>query len=371
MLSFLERVMPLAWAARGPLAILLWPLSLVFLLLIRLRAACYALGILSSARAGVPVVVVGNIIAGGSGKTPVVIALCQQLAAAGWVPGVVSRGYGGKVQGVAAVRPDSDPAHMGDEPVLIAQRSGCPVFVGRQRVAAARALLAAHPEVNVLVSDDGLQHLALARDVEIVVMDERGAGNGWLLPAGPLREPVSRLRSVDALVWNGVKPSASGTTAFPLSRGGRGGLALVDKPIPDPAHPLSGEGVSVGAVPQFSMQLSGEEFYCLAEPHRRSGAKDFSSPLHAIAGIGHPARFFDHLRSLGLEVEAHPFPDHHPYTAEDFALARGGVILMTEKDAVKCAPFATAAMWVLRVEAIFEPDLMPHLLECLNGRKIA
>ena len=337
-LSFLHRVLPRVWAGRGLAACVLWPVSLLFWCVVRARAALYALGVLSSARVGVPVVVVGNVTAGGSGKTPVVIALCERLRAAGLSPGVVSRGYGGRARGVVEVGDQSLPVDVGDEPVLIARRTGCPVFVGRRRVDAARALLARHPEVDVLVADDGLQHLALGRDVEIVVMDERGVGNGWMMPAGPLREPVARLSRVDAIVMNGAVPDAAPATA---------------------------------GVPRFAMRLAGASFYCLANPQVVRSATEFSGGLHAVAGIGHPARFFEHLAGLGLAFSAHPFPDHHAFVAQDLVFNESDAVLMTEKDAVKCAAFAREWMWVLRVDAQIEPDLMPLILEWVNGRKTA
>ena len=192
------------WQTRGLAAVLLLPLAGLFALAVNLRRLAYRLGWLPSVRLPVPVLVVGNITAGGSGKTPLVLYLAQELARHGWQPGLISRGYGGSATGVEAVSPQSDAARVGDEPLLLARRSGCPVYVGRDRVAAAQALLAAHPECNLLIADDGLQHLRLARDVEVVVMDERGLGNGWPLPAGPLRECPARLATAEALVLNGA-----------------------------------------------------------------------------------------------------------------------------------------------------------------------
>ena len=338
--SFLHRVLPAAWARRGALACVLWPVSVAFAALVRLRRGLYALGILQVWRAPVPVVVVGNITVGGSGKTPLLINLCQALRAAGFSPGVVSRGHGGAAQGVLAVAPGVSADLAGDEPVLIHRRTGCPVFVSRRRVQAAQALLERHPEVDVILADDGLQHLALGRDVEIVVMDARGVGNGFMLPAGPLRESVSRLVGVDAVVVNG-RPAT---------------------------HPVSDE------TPCFAMSLVGAQFHNLADPGLVCGPQALQAlpgALHAMAGIGHPARFFAHLRGLGLAVSEHPFPDHHAYRLEDLSFAQHGVLLMTEKDAVKCAPFAKPWMWVLRVDAVLEPDLTPKLVEWINGRKTA
>jgi tetraacyldisaccharide 4'-kinase len=298
------------------------------------RRSLYRMGILRAARVGIPVVVVGNITAGGSGKTPVVLWVVQALAAQGWRPGIVSRGYGGRVstlrEAPAAVHRASDPAVVGDEPVLLAQRSGCPVWVGADRVAACRALRTHHPECDVLVLDDGLQHYALARDVEIAVVDARGFGNGRRLPAGPLREPVSRLQEVDAVVCNG----ASGVQGFAMRLEGRGFVRLME-----PASPPEG---SPGA--------------------RR---------VHAVAGIGDPPRFFRHLEALGLEVVPHAFPDHHPFAAADLDFGDALPVVMTEKDAVKCAGFARPDWWMLPVAAEIDPALGAVLTRKLGGPKAA
>jgi len=194
--SKLESLLTRNWLRRGPLACALWPVSVLFGGIVGVRAQLFRAGILKSERLPVPVVVVGNIYIGGTGKTPLTIWLVQALRDAGFTPGVISRGFGSDVSGPRPVTASSPPREVGDEPVLIAARTGCPVMVGRQRVAAGRALLAAHPEVDILVADDGLQHYAMRRDVEIALFDSRGVGNGWLLPAGPLREKPSRRRDV-------------------------------------------------------------------------------------------------------------------------------------------------------------------------------
>lgn len=324
-----------AWFDQN-LAVLLWPLlplSWLFGLVAALRRLAYRRGWRSSARLGVPVVVVGNLIVGGAGKTPLSLWLVEQLKAAGKHPGIISRGYGGQGQ-VLAVTPQSDPARVGDEPVLLAARSGVPVFVGRRRADAGRALLAAHPEVDVLVCDDGLQHYALARDVEIVVSDRRGCGNGHLLPAGPLREPVSRLRGVDAVVVHA------------------GAERLRDDAL--------------------SMALLPGRFYALRNPAQQAGADQWAGRnIHAMAGIGHPERFFETLRGLGLSFEAHPFPDHHAFVPDDFAFVGDDVLLMTEKDAVKCRPFYPGDAWVLPVTAQVSPTLIALVLEKIDGRQTA
>ena len=313
------------WARRGVLAWALLPVGIVFFALVAVRRLFYRLGVLNCTRLPAPVIVVGNITAGGSGKTPLVLWLVDQLQRRGRRPGVVSRGYGGTVEGVCEVHCDSDAAAVGDEPLLIRRRAGCPVFVGRDRAQAGRALLAAH-RCDVIVCDDGLQHYRLARDVEIALVDRRGLMNGWPLPAGPLREPASRLASVDAVVGN----------AWPGSAG-------------------------------FRMRLDGDRFHRLDDAGIVRAAEEFAGQrLHAVAGIGEPQRFFDHLAALGLSFEPHAFPDHHRYVAADLAFV-GDAILTTEKDAVKYAALASLPVWVLPVTATIEPDLAQFVLETIDG----
>ncbi len=340
--SSLAQSLPRWWYRRG-LSLQLWPLlpfSWLFRLVVAARCRLYRLGVLKSIRLAVPVIVVGNLTVGGSGKTPLVIWLVLRLRAQGFHPGIISRGYGGVEGQVRVAKADSQAAEVGDEPLLLARRCNVPVFVGRDRVAAGAALLAAHPECDVIVSDDGLQHYRLHRDAEIVMFDGRGAGNGRLLPAGPLREPLKRLGAVTAIVWNSAPPSSR--------------LAGI-------------------AVPQFSMRLTSECFHALDDDSRRCTTDDLrSKKLYALAGIGDPSRFFAELSALGLVFEAHPFPDHHAYAPEDLMFARDGTLLMTEKDAVKCASFRLHDAWMLPVEAKLEaaadgvelPDL---LLEKING----
>lgn len=290
-----------------------------------------------SRRLPVPVVVVGNITVGGAGKTPLTLWLAEKLREKGLHPGIVSRGYGGKVLVPQAVRIDDHPSLVGDEPLLLARRSACPVWVGRDRAAAGAALLAAHPDVDVLLCDDGLQHYRLARDVELAVFDGRGAGNGHLLPAGPLREPLGRLATVDAIICNG----------------------LPDRRLP-------------GQVPRFDMSLQPGRFYALGDATKTCAAEELAGrKLYALAGIGDPRRFFRSLEMLGLAVEEHPFPDHHAYVADDLCFAKDGVLLMTEKDAVKCAGLTVGETWVLPVEAELSPALVELVLEKLRGRQVA
>ena len=322
-----KRSVESVWRQRGPPAWLLLPLGLLFFAVVALRRILYRFGILRGERLAVPVVVVGNITAGGSGKTPLVIWLVDELGRRGRKPGVVSRGYGGGVAGVHKVSLGDTPEAVGDEPLLIAHRAGCPGVVGRDRVAAGRALLAEHPDCDVILCDDGLQHNRLVRDVEIAVVDRRGLWNGWPLPAGPLREPIARLDSVDAVVANGWTGDAA-----------------------------------------FRMTLVGGEFRRLGEVSRGATPHDLAGlRLHAVAGIGEPQRFFDHLAALGLAFTAHAFPDHHAYTAADLAFD-GDAILATEKDAVKFRGLTKMAVWVLPVTATVTPDLAQFILEKIDGR---
>jgi len=306
--------------------------------LVALRRAMYRAGFLDRERLPVPVVVIGNITVGGTGKTPLVIYLASALRALGRRPGIVSRGYRGDATQVIEATTGSDPGVVGDEPLLLAGRSGCPVFVGGDRVAAARALLAAHPECDVILADDGLQHYRLFRDVEIAMFDQRGVMNGWFLPAGPLREPVSRLARVDAMVLNGIAVPPAPT---------------LDRPV-------------------FVMHLLDESFHRLDDPRATCSAADLAGKtLHAVAGIGAPQRFFDRLKTMELSFAEHPFADHHSFCEADLALA-GDAILTTEKDAVKLARLRLPLpVWVLPVTAEVSPDLAAFVLEKLDGQPSA
>jgi tetraacyldisaccharide 4'-kinase len=316
------------WYRRGALAWLLWPASLAFGLVAALRRLAYRLRLARVHRAGVPVIVVGNLTVGGSGKTPLVLWIAEFLKAGGWRPGIVSRGYGGAVREPRAVTIASEPAEVGDEPVLLARRSGCPVWVAPDRAAASLALRLQHPECDVIVLDDGLQHYALARDIEIAVVDARGFGNGFLLPAGPLREPRWRLRSVDAVVAHGV-----------------------------------------AGVEGYAMRLEGSDLVRLTDARELRPAKSFAGQkVHAVAGIGDPNRFFLHLAKLGPKVAPHPFPDHHPFAAADLEFGDDAPVVMTEKDAVKCKRFAKTQHWVLPVRAALDPAFGDWLLKKLPQR---
>jgi tetraacyldisaccharide 4'-kinase len=342
MSSNLESLLTRAWLRRGPLALALLPLSLLFRLLAGLRTLLYRTGIKKSERLPVPVVVVGNIFIGGTGKTPLTIWLAERLRSAGLRPGVISRGHGGADAHPREVTPHSDPADVGDEPLLIAARARCPVVVGRQRAEAGRALLAAHPEVNVLIADDGLQHYALARDVEIVLFDGRGVGNGWLLPAGPLREAPSRRRDFTVVNAPDITPA--------LAR-------------------------AVGGEP-FRMALAGD----VAEPLMRPGegiplAQLQGRRIVAAAGIGNPGRFFAMLRAAGLTIRELPLPDHHDFRDRPFDGVDADVILITEKDAVKCRQLDNLKddprLWVVPVTARIDSALAEQIVEKCRGRSTA
>jgi tetraacyldisaccharide 4'-kinase len=323
------------WNSVNGVSLLLLPLSLIFGAVAGIRRLGYRLGVNRTQRFPVPLIVVGNITVGGTGKTPLVVWLAQHLRRHGWRPGIVSRGYGGKAaHWPQQVRADSDPASVGDEAVMLAALTGCPMCVGPDRPAAVQALLA-HTDANIVISDDGMQHYALARDLEVAVIDgERRLGNGFLLPAGPLREPKSRLDRVDLVVVNG--------------QGGEG---------------------------EFSMKL----FQPLLRPLAGGSEKDISElagrAVHAVAGVGNPQRFFQLLTRQGIEIKPHPFPDHHPFDAEDLKFNDGLPILMTEKDAVKCRRLPCRDCWVVRVDA--QPDagfvhrLNTALKDIVDGQKTA
>ncbi len=333
----LTELIETAWRRKNALFYLvLVPLSWLFAAATGIRRWAYQAGLLKSTALTVPVIVVGNINVGGSGKTPMVIWLVNQLKQQGYKPAVISRGYGGSATQATSVTPASLPSIVGDEPVLIASRSQCPVWVGINRVEVGQALLKAHPTCNVIVSDDGLQHYRLKRDVEIAVIDANMLPVGeYLLPAGALREPPSRLNTVDAVVYNG---------------------ASKDEKLSDSA---------------FQMQLVGEQFYNLANESVKATAEDFKQKkVTALAGIGKPERFFAHLRKLGLNFASISFEDHYAFTAHDIAKIECDMLLMTQKDAVKCKPFAKAHHWVLPVEANIDAGLMPLILQKLNLEKI-
>jgi tetraacyldisaccharide 4'-kinase len=318
-----KRGLQQAWLRRGPLACLLWPVAVLFGVLVRLRRTLYRANLLRSEKMPVPVVVVGNVVAGGAGKTPAVIALVQHLQAAGIRAGVVSRGYGRSGEGCVEVLSDTPPGQSGDEPALVRRATGAPVFVAARRVDAARALLAAHPATQLIICDDGLQHYALQRDIEIAVFDERGAGNGWLLPAGPLREPWPERQQ------RGAGPSGRGidlvlhTGALPAFDGFRSTRRLAD-------HALRADGSRVDL-----SSLAG-------------------TALIALAGIAKPQAFFDMLTARGLTLaETRALSDHYDFDSYPLPADGGYTLICTEKDAVKLFPRQTDA---LAVPLVFEPE---------------
>lgn len=324
------------WTRTSVFTALLAPVALLFVTLVALRRALYRHGVLKAQSVPVPVVVVGNITAGGSGKTPLVIWFVSWLAEQGWRPGVVSRGYGGAAQGSVVVRPDSDPAEVGDEPLLIHVKTGAPVVVDRDRVAAARTLLATHPEVDIVVADDGLQHYRLQRDLEIAVVDAAtGLGNGWPIPAGPLREPASRLASVDAVV-EVVRGNGSRSNVLP------------------------------GTAWRIDYRMG--EAWCLVAPQERRALGELPArDWLAATGIGRPQGFFDMLGAQGLRHRPCAFPDHHAFTPGD--LPRDESVLMTEKDAVKCLRFAGPGWWAVELNVAPQPEFVDWLAERLEQQR--
>ena len=316
------------WARTSVFTMLLSPLALLFAAISGLRRLAYRRGWLASSNVGVPLIVVGNITAGGSGKTPLTIWLVNWLHAQGYHPGVISRGYGGTARGCVEVHASSLASEVGDEPVLIRFKTDAPVVVGRDRVAAARSLLANHPEVDVLVSDDGLQHYRLQRDIELAVIDaETGLGNGWPLPAGPLREPGHRLEQVDAVVQV-VRGAARPRTDLPVACWR--------------ADYTAGQVYRLRA-PQTTRML------------RELPAQDWL----AVTGIGRPQGFFDMLQAAGIRFRPRAYPDHHAFQPQD--LPADGAVVMTEKDAVKCAKFAGTDWWAVQLDVAPEPGLIDWL----------
>ena len=310
------------WQRRGPLACLLWPISLLYTVVATSHRALYRGGLCRAERAPVPVIVVGNVVAGGAGKTPLVVALLRHFQARGVPVGVISRGHGRRTTDCRAVLPDSDPRDVGDEPLLIARSTGAPVFVARRRIDAARALCAANPQAKLLISDDGLQHHALARDVEICVFDDRGIGNGWRLPAGPLREDWPR--HCDLVLHSGARPAFGGF---------RGQRTLADAAVG-----ATGERVPLA-------HLAGER-------------------VLALAAIAQPQAFFDMLAARGVRPErCVALPDHYDF--DSWPRPSGGPwrLVCTEKDAAKLWRVAPDA---LAVPLTFTPE--PAFFEALDAR---
>jgi len=321
--DWLQRV----WYANHPAGVLLLPVSWLFGAVVFSRRWLYRIRLLRPVDVGCPVVVVGNVSVGGTGKTPLTLWLALQLRAAGLRPGIVMRGYGGSARGPRLVAADAMIDEVGDEALLLARRSGCPLAIGADRVAAARLLV--ERKVDVILADDGLQHLKLWRVAEIVVIDgERRFGNRRLLPAGPLREPLRRLAEVDALVVNG--------------------------------HAVAG--------PEIPMSLLATDAVTLVGGSRRALAHFVPGPVHAVAGIGNPVRFFRTLEAHGIRVIPHAFPDHHRLSREDLEFGDSLPVLMTEKDAVKCESFAQPRHWFVPVDAVLDRDDGRELLDLVMRR---
>ncbi|MEO8673127.1 MAG: tetraacyldisaccharide 4'-kinase [Tahibacter sp.] len=316
------------WYGGAPIPLSLRLLAWLYARLGAFRRSLYRRGWLESSRLRVPVIVVGNISVGGTGKTPLTIAMVEALQRRGIRVGVVSRGYGGSATAPVRVAMDSAPELVGDEPVLIRQRTGAVVVVGRDRVEAAQLLLQ-DPSIQLIIADDGLQHYRLRRDIEICVIDgARRFGNRRLLPAGPLREPVSRLTKVDFKVCNG-------------------GLAQVDEVL---------------------LRLMDDGAQRVVDPQQRIGLEMLAGGrVHGVAGIGNPTRFFESLRARRIEVIEHAFPDHHAYTAADLEFGDNLPLLMTEKDAVKCRGFARDNWWCLPVRAQLPETFFDALVEKLHA----
>jgi len=293
-----------------------------FAVLVGWRRRAYQRGWLQCGHPGCPVVLVGSILVGGTGKTPLVLRLVELCRELGWRPGIVSRGYGARARGPRLVALDDDPALVGDEPLLLARNAGCPVVVGTDRAAAAR-WLRSHGHCDLILGDDGLQHYALARNLELVVLDDRGLGNGACLPAGPLRETPARLHEVDLVIRHGDDGD--------MTLLGDALCRVDGDPLSQPLASLRGQWV------------------------------------HAVAGIGHPPRFFAQLARAGLRVIPHPFSDHHRYRPADLAFGDALPVLMTEKDAVKCREFARPMHWYLPVRAVLSPMLEARLRGLLSA----
>lgn len=310
-------------------ALLLLPLAWLYRSVMSIRRCLFRYGIKKIIRVNCPVIIVGNITVGGVGKTPFVIWLYHFLRSQGFNPGIISRGYGGRSkQWPQFVNTNSRVSEVGDEPVLLAQRCACPIWVGPNRVACAQQLLATS-DCDIIISDDGLQHYALARDLEILILDEkRRLGNHFCLPAGPLREPVSRCAQVDWIINHGP-------------------------------HPSLGE---------YAMQLKPTALYSLADTTGQLPLSRLAGQtVHAVAGIGHPERFFATLRALGADVIAHAFADHHAFQLSDVDFAAQDFVVMTEKDAVKCQAFAKPNHYVLAVDACLDPEFEQEFLVTLKN----
>lgn len=318
------------WYRHSILSYLLLPLSWLFRLIIFIRHWLYQKKIKTTCYFPVPVIIVGNITVGGTGKTPFVIWLTNLLVQQGFRPGIVSRGYKAQnLQKPRLITATSEVTKSGDEPLIIARHTNCPVAIAHNRCQAAKLLTEQH-NCDLIISDDGLQHYALARDIEIAIIDgQRKFGNGFLLPAGPLREPISRLKSVDFVVYNGIDMHLR------------------------PAIILT-------AINNSKQHINIKELR--------------NQTIHAVAGIGNPQRFFTTLRNLGLQIIEHPFPDHHDFKPKEINFGKDTIVIMTEKDAVKCTQFADQRHWFLPVNAELEQNFTNNLLsritDCATNKDI-
>ncbi len=336
MKRFLHRLAEEIWYGKHPARLILLPFSWVFLAVVRLRRMMFTTGLFGIFRAPVPVIVVGNLTVGGSGKTPLVIWLAQRLQAWGFKPAIVARGYGGRARSwPQQVRPDSDPVVVGDEAIVLARRTQAAVAVGPRRSDDIEQLLL-HSDANIVICDDGLQHYGLGRDIEIALLDGvRRLGNGLCLPAGPLREPESRLEEVDLIVTQG----------------------------------LAGRQ-------EFAMQYQIREARRVKRPEEVCSLTEFRAPrVHAVTAIGHAEKFFRMLRQAGLTLDEQAYPDHFFFSRQHFVFEDNYPILMTEKDAVKCEAFADDRFWFAPLEVelpeVFDRRLKILLKKVIHGQETA
>jgi tetraacyldisaccharide 4'-kinase len=360
----LERFFLAEWQRVSAWQLLLQPLSWLYWLIIRARHLCYRLGVFRIHAARVPIIVVGNISVGGTGKTPLVLALTKYLQQQNMRPGIVTRGYQNPHHNAPAtmvmhvVPPTSLKTSVSDEAELLVKRSGAPVVIDQKRVDAIARLLNEHADTNVIVSDDGLQHTAMARDIEIAVIDgARGLGNGFLLPAGPLRESSARLVSVDCIILNNT--NIGGQFEANMAENARQ-MAYLPKHIPTFAMTYGAEQfLRVSSMVNARSNIVHENALTIATFLTHCQGKKIA----AIAGIGNPPRFFTHLVRLGLTLAStHAFPDHHAYQRQDIAAIDADIIIMTEKDAVKCVSFADQRLWQMQIDALL-PDAFYQFMD--------
>jgi tetraacyldisaccharide 4'-kinase len=326
----IEKFIITAWDTRNFLTFLLLPISYLYKLCFQFHKLCYRIGIKKQFVSSLPVIVIGNITLGGTGKTPLTIALVRFLIEQGYQPGIISRGYKGKAKAYPEwVTPASDPYLVGDEPVLIASKTGCPVVVSPQRAKAITMLLE-KSRCDLIISDDGLQHHALKKDLEIILVDgERKFGNGWCFPAGPLREPIKRLSNADFVIYYNNRTS-----------------------------------------PYFISSYQ-DAIYNLLEPSLILSTASLSNvTIHAVAAIAYPERFFNSLQQMGLRIKTYVFSDHHQLSEEDLLFCgTDDILIMTEKDAVKCRRFARSNFWVLPIYVEMNSRFKKDFLTCLGQNR--